>query len=299
MNEPVPSVGTQQTVALAFVRALENSFQSFGSLLINNGVGARTILAAIKRALIHSAEATITTHGRPATPARIAALTGFTQAELSQGKGIGPLIGVQKATSPATALLHLWFTSSKYCSQFTGEPLPLRFTSKIGPSFSSLVRDTGGTNPDEFLQELSIAGAISSAVSDEDQQIYYKPKQRAFFYPIQTEDSARYIGESLTNLTASLTHNAATEDHAARLINRRAFSEYPVSEETAREFRARFDKQVSKILEEASDWLSTRSADAAGEVIGLQIFQYAVPRHALNDVQSHTNPSKESPHAIP
>jgi hypothetical protein len=281
MNATTAGLEAPPGVSIAFVRAIERSFRSFGALLLSQGVGARTILSATKRALIKGAEDCLTLQGRPVTPARVAVFTGLTQTELSKGTTVGPPIRAYEASvvSQAANLLTAWFTHPRYSSQFTGEPIPLPFTApKSLPSFSSLVADCSPTlDASACLQELVEADSIVAAVSDADQETYYKPQQRTYLYPLQSEANAQYIGESIANLIGSLAYNTRTEVREDRYINRRAFSEHPLSTEVAAEFRSFLRDRVNTLLQDASDWLGKQPPDPKGEKIGLQIFQYSTP----------------------
>ncbi len=220
-------------------------------VLIKNGVAFGELAEAIKHVYVRSAAEDFAEKDKRASGSRIAILTGLTRKDVKRildavtnNSGLAT-----QGVNRAARVLEGWHQDPEFTGPY-GIPLELPFDSP-DISFSLLVRRYSGDMPARaMLDELLRVGAVDES------QGKVKPLSRYFISSELDPENAKYFGEVLHDLAATIEHNfsidADTPPRFERWVTNDRLNEF-----NTRKFHDIVSKLGTQFLETLDNWLSS------------------------------------------
>lgn len=251
-------------------------------VLIRNGVAFGELAEAIKRVYVNSAIEDFVDPEKKTSGSKIAILTGLTRKDVKRiGDALSNNTGLEtQGVNRAARVLEGWHQDPQFTGPY-GIPLEMPFDGP-DPSFSLLVRRYSGDMPARaMLDELVRVGAVDESDGK------LKPLTRYFISSQLDPENAKYFGEVLHDLAATVEHNftIGPEDQAR-------FERWVTNDRLSFESTEDFHKLTSKLgtqyLETLDNWLSAneiadeRTARAtATKKIRVGIYFYEEQNHQM------------------
>jgi hypothetical protein len=220
-------------------------------VLIRNGVAFGELAEAIKHVYVRSAAEDFAEKDKRVSGSRIAILTGLTRKDVKRildavtnNSGLA-----SQGVNRAARVLEGWHQDPEFTGPY-GIPLELPFD---GPdiSFALLVRRYSGDMPARaMLDELLRVGVVDEA------QGKLKPLSRYFISSDLDPENAKYFGEVLHDLAATIEHNFSADGKTQPRFERWVTNDR-LSEFNARKFHGIVSKLGTQYLETLDNWLSS------------------------------------------
>lgn len=236
----------------ALLSALEAILRPTVKLLLQCGIGYAEFAAVAKAVFIQVATDDYKRRGRPANFSQVSAMTGISRKEVSRIRNAETDVRwtPNMETSPVNTVLHQWHFDEDF-SDGAGTAMPLPFEGPL--SFSALVsRHAGDIPPGAMRATLQRAGVLTQSSEG-----LISVSQSFFYSRVFDRDFIRGIAFSLSNLGATLTHNAAVHQRTdisnerkreLGRLERAAWSEN-LSDEGIAKFKAWVDESAPRFLE--------------------------------------------------
>jgi Family of unknown function (DUF6502) len=239
----------------ALLSALEAILRPTVKLLLQCGIGYSEFAAVAKSVFIQVATDDYKRRGRPANFSQVSAMTGISRKEVSRIRNAETDVRwtPNMETSPVNTVLHQWHFDEDF-SEGAGTANKLSFEGPL--SFSDLVsRHAGDIPPGAMRATLQRAGVLT-----QNPEGLLCVSQSFFYSRVFDRDFIRGIAFSLSNLGATLIHNAAVHQRTdipnerkreLGRLERTAWSEHLNDEGIAR-FKAWVDESAPRFLRESN-----------------------------------------------
>lgn len=250
-----------EQVKKGLITAYSHLLRPLIRVLIRNGVAFGELAEAIKHVYVKSAANDFGEEGMRASGSRIAILTGLTRKDVkrilddnSSNSGMSA-----QGVNRAARVLEGWHQDPEFTGPY-GIPLELPFD---GPdlSFSLLVRRYSGDMPARaMLDELRRV----KAVDESDGKL--KPLSRYFISSDLDPENAKYFGEVLHDLAATIEHNFTIDAETAPRFERWVTNDR-LDQSRTEQFHRITSKLGTQYLETLDNWLSANeiSDDATAD----------------------------------
>ncbi len=247
-----------EQVKKGLITAYSHLLRPLVRVLIRNGVAFGELAEAIKHVYVKSAASDFGDEGLRASGSRIAILTGLTRKDV---KRILDAVSTNSGMSAqgvnrAARVLEGWHQDPEFTGPY-GIPLELPFD---GPdmSFSLLVRRYSGDMPARaMLDELRRVGAVDESEGK------LKPLSRYFISSDLDPENAKYFGEVLHDLAATIEHNFTIDSDTPPRFERWVTNDR-LDQARTDQFHKIASKLGTQYLETLDNWLSANEiADEA------------------------------------
>ena len=272
-QDPGADRGLKEGLLAAFRRLL----RPLARILIRHGIAYGEFAEVAKTVFVETAAEDFALPGRKSSGSRIAILTGLTRKEVKrlvdqarQGKPVS-------RTNPSRAgrVLAGWHSDPRFTG--SGGPLALPFDSESGPSFSELVRRYSGDMPARaMLEELERVSAVD--VTNEEQ---IKPLSRVYIPFDLDRKSVENLGQTFGNFAETLAMNLDPERTGTPRLERRVYSNDPVSQDKLEDFHDVATTKGQAMLESLDYWLTSRPDKGEGSFrvgVGIYFFSESVDK---------------------
>lgn len=265
--------------------ALQELLRPVARMLVNEGIGAKHTVDAVKRAYVSATIDVLKERGIPVTPARLGVFTALTVGEIE--RILADLDSpVSRAPLPLTyagQVLAAWHVDKRYTVPFTDLPADLPFEAPQGrESFSLLVREcTPDANPRDLLDEMVSLGVVR--VNEDSGKI--QPLARTLIHAPYSPTAAARLGRVVRNLTETLYSNFQTSDPQSRRFDRNVNADFAVSADIEEQFRALVYAEGQKLIETLDKWLLEQEpVPENARRVGAEIFQFL-------EIKTHLKPT--------
>jgi hypothetical protein len=247
-----------EQVKKGLITAYSHLLRPLVRVLIRNGVAFGELAEAIKHVYVKSAVADFREEGKRVSGSRIAILTGLTRKDV---KRILDAVSTNSEISAqginrAARVLEGWHQDPEFTGPY-GIPLEIPFDGQ-DISFSLLVRRYSGDMPARaMLDELKRV----KAVDESDGKL--KPVSRYFISSDLDPENAKYFGEVLHDLAATIEHNFTIDSNTPPRFERWVTNDQ-LDQVKTDEFHRIASKLGTQYLETLDNWLSANEiADQA------------------------------------
>jgi hypothetical protein len=244
--------------------------------LLKVGVGYREFSDLAKTAFVETATKEYGLRGRPTNISRVAVMTGLTRKEVKRirDRGDAEDAPVILKTTPASQVLHRWFTDEEFLDQ-SGEPKALPFDGD-DLSFAYLVKKFGGDVPPGAMRtELRRVGGLR------DLENGLMLPTRRIVYNVELHD--RLVGGLagiLHPAALNLAHNLEADEGTQRWANLVLSSKFVRDSDRGRIMRISFDR-INEFVESLDDTYGAYEAlyentqsDPESRAVGVGVFYF-------------------------
>jgi Family of unknown function (DUF6502) len=289
--------------------ALQELLTPIARMLVNEGIGAKHTVDAVKRAYVSATIDVLKERGIPVTPARLGVFTALTVGEIERilADLESPLARAPLPLTYAGQVLSVWHVDKRYTVPFTDLPADLPFDATQGrESFSLLVRECApDASPRDVLDEMIGLGVVR--INEDSGKI--QPLARTLIHSAYSPTAAARLGRIVRNLTETLYNNFQASDPRRRRFERNVNADFPVSAETEDQFRELVRIEGQKLIATLDKWLLEQEPVAENSRrVGAEVFEFLeiktglqpTPRRPPGDVKkssgsapTHTKPIPE------
>jgi Family of unknown function (DUF6502) len=244
-------------------------------MLVNEGIGAKHTVDAVKRAYVAATIDVLKERGIPVTPARLGVFTALSVSEIERilADLESPLSQAPLPLTYAGQVLSVWHVDKRYTVPFTDLPADLPFDAPQGrESFSMLVRECArDANPRSVLEEMVGLGVVR--INEDSGKI--QPLARTLIHSPYSPTAAARLGRIVRNLTETLYSNFQTSDPKQRRFDRNVNADFAVSPQIEEQFRELVYVEGQKLIATLDKWLLEQEpASENARRVGAAVFQF-------------------------
>lgn len=279
--------------------ALQELLRPVARMLVNEGIGAKHTVDAVKRAYVAATIEVLKERGIPVTPARLGVFTALSVSEIERilADLESPLALAPLPLTYAGEVLAVWHVDKRYTVPFTDLPADLPFEGPQGrESFSSLVRECApDANPHNVLDEMVGLGVVR--INEDTGKI--QPLARTLIHAAYSPTAAARLGRIVRNLTETLYLNFQTGDPQRRRFDRNVNADFAVSAEVEERFRDLVYSEGQKLIATLDKWLLEQEpVSENSRRVGVEMFQFLEIKTNVQSAPPQV-PVKTSPKSAP
>jgi Family of unknown function (DUF6502) len=297
----VPSRGLDgyPSEVTSLLGALQELLTPIARLLVNEGIGAKHTVDAVKRAYVAATIDVLKERGIPVTPARLGVFTALSVSEIERivADLESPLGRAPLPLTYAGQVLAVWHVDKRYTVPFTDLPADLPFEASQGrESFTMLVRECApDASSRDVLEEMVGLGVVR--INEDSGKI--QPLARTLIHSPYSPTAAARLGRVVRALTETLYSNFQATDPEHRRFDRNVNADFAVSAETEELFRKLVYTEAQKLIATLDKWLLEQEPVAENaRRVGVEVFQFLEIKTSLQPTTSQT-PAKRNPASPP
>jgi hypothetical protein len=274
------SLDNRDAQGAALIDAVEALLRPLMPLFRNYGVTHHDLSQTLARLFVYDTAEILSEERRPATPARLALMTGLTRGEVEKHlseRNASTKRRAMKTSALMTpaAVLTAWNTDTRFST-----PYGVAVDLSLAPdgrhrTFSDLVTASSpDSDPDAVLDQLLAAGCV-----EVHEQEFVRCTNRAYIPAGVSVERISRIGTVLGALAATLTHNLL-EESSVGYLERSVQTDFPVSDDGRRVIREWLAADGSRFLETLDAWMTASRPELEapdGHRVGVDIFMYDAP----------------------
>jgi len=264
----------------ALIDAIEALLRPLMPLFRNYGVTHHDLSQTLARLFVYDTAEILTDERRPASPARLALMTGLTRGEVEKHLSERHASTKRRALKTSAlmtpaAVLTAWNTDTRFSTPY-GVALDL----SLNPdgrhrTFGELVvASAPESDADAVLDQLLAAGCV-----EVHEQEFVRCTNRAYIPAGVSVERISRVGTVLGALAATLTHNLL-EETSVGYLERAVQTDFPVSEDGRRVIRDWLAVDGTRFLETLDAWMTASRPEletSNGRRVGVDIFMYDAP----------------------
>lgn len=271
----------EHSVKNSLISAFRYLLKPLVRMAVKNGVSFYEFSDALKRAYVDVATSQLKSAGTPVTPEGISVITSIEQKAVEQlspnDSGLNFNVDSQKQ-NPLPRVLSAWHADADFTGPYgVLRDLQLYKSTTDGlKSFSDLAATyCPGFTPRALLDELIRTGRVVDVGSG-----YYRAVDRSFVYEPLSDESIRFVAQTVHNFCETLEINLRPESRDGKgLLQRVIYTRSGLNAGAMKKFDSQVRSRGQAFAEEIDVWLSDNQEPEGSEgkfKTGVGIYHYVV-----------------------